>query len=177
MKLSLATTAECTMFLNAVSCLNSSSVLLTRSRNSTSIVIYRSIVIDVASGDSIVCRLLVETYLHTGLAQINAQAVRILAVVLHEILQIPESGSPGDEKATLVQLADTIMLHRVAVPHCNANNYRYIPLWRFKRRSCNFLVVEIARSTFHVPVSIIIHLFDIILNYYDTTDSFYYRPE
>lgn len=72
-------------------------------------------------------RLLVETYLHTGLAQINAQAVRILAVVLHEILQIPEGGSPGDEEATLVQLADAIMLHRVTVSHCNANNHRYHP--------------------------------------------------
>lgn len=61
--------------------------------------------------------ILVETYLYTGLAQINAQAVRVLAVVLDEILQIPESGSPGDEEATLVQLTDTIMLHRVTVPH------------------------------------------------------------
>lgn len=123
------------------------------------------------------CRLLVETYLHTGLAQINAQAVRILAVVLDEILQIPESGSPGDEKATLVQLADTIMLHRVAIPHCNANNTSiHISHSNvLKRRSCNF-PVEIARSTFHVPVSIIIHLFDVILNvHYDTTGSFYYR--
>lgn len=66
-------------------------------------------------------------YLHTRLAQIYTEPVCILAVVLHEILQIPERSSPGDEEATLVQLADAVVLDSVAVAHCN--NPRYIPSW------------------------------------------------
>lgn len=58
-------------------------------------------------------------HLHARLAQIDAQPVRVLAVVLHEILQISEGGPSGDEETALVQLAYTIMLHRVAVAHCN----------------------------------------------------------
>ena len=70
-------------------------------------------------------------YLHARLAQIHAQAVRVFAIVLHEVLQIPERGSPGDEEAALVQLTNTVVLHRIAVAHYGQSSTTYIPLWRF----------------------------------------------
>lgn len=131
-------------------------------------------------------------YLHTRFAEIDAQTVRVLAVVLHEILEISECGPPGNEEATLVQLPDTIVLHRVAVAHYNnqissspdtfhcfvaLSECGPLPPPRNNKFATTFYDRHRATSPSR---PIIIHLFDtrdVSFPRYDATGSFYYRPD
>ena len=56
-----------------------------------------------------------DTYLYAGLAQVDAQTVRVPAVVLHQLLQGAEGGAPRNKEPALVQLADAVVLHRVPI--------------------------------------------------------------
>ena len=44
------------------------------------------------------------THLGAGRPQVDAQAVRVPAVVLHQLLQRAERGAPRDEEPALVKL-------------------------------------------------------------------------
>jgi hypothetical protein len=57
------------------------------------------------------------SYLYAGLAQIDAEPVRVPGVVLHELLERAEGGAPRNKEAALVQLPDPVVLHRVPVPY------------------------------------------------------------
>lgn len=59
------------------------------------------------------------THLNAWFAQVHAQSVRVLAVVLDQFLQRPEGGPPGNEESTLVQLPDSVVLHSIAVADCS----------------------------------------------------------
>lgn len=61
------------------------------------------------------------TDLHAGLVEGDAQSVRVLAVVFHQLLKGSEGGAARYEETTLVQLSDAIMLHGVAISHCQRN--------------------------------------------------------
>lgn len=61
------------------------------------------------------------TDLYAGLAQGDAEAISILAVMLDELLQRAEGGATGDEESTLVELPDAVMLHCVTVSHYKQN--------------------------------------------------------
>lgn len=58
------------------------------------------------------------THLDARFAQIHTQTVGILAVVFDQFLQCPECGSPGNEEASLVQLSDPVVFHRIAISYC-----------------------------------------------------------
>lgn len=74
-------------------------------------------------------------YLHARLVERHAEAVCVLAVVLHELLQGAEGGAPGDEETALIQLSDAVMLHRISVSHCEQSYYSLICiLLQFKLR-------------------------------------------
>lgn len=45
-------------------------------------------------------------YLYAGLPEVDAESVSVPGVVLHQLLQGPEGGPPGDEEPSLVQLTD-----------------------------------------------------------------------
>merc|ERR1719219_2661825 len=55
-------------------------------------------------------------HLGAGLPQVDTETVSVPAVVVHQLLQGPECCSPGDEKPSLVQLADSVMFDGVTVP-------------------------------------------------------------
>merc|ERR1719219_1597013 len=56
-------------------------------------------------------------HLGAGLPQVDTETVSVPTVVVHQLLQGPESCSPGDEKSSLVQLPDSVMFDGVSVPH------------------------------------------------------------
>ncbi len=56
------------------------------------------------------------THLNASLSEVDAEAVRIPAVVIDELLQRPEGRPPRYEEASLVQLPDSVVLDGVAVP-------------------------------------------------------------
>lgn len=70
------------------------------------------------------------TDLYAGLAERDAEAVGILAVVLDEFLQGSECGAARDEEPSFVKLPDAVMLHCVTVSHCrqthSMSNSKYI---------------------------------------------------
>ena len=47
------------------------------------------------------------THLGAGRPQVDAQAVRVPAVVLHQLLQRAEGGAPRNKEPALVQLTDS----------------------------------------------------------------------
>ena len=59
-------------------------------------------------------------------AEVHAQPVRILRVVLDQLLQRAECGPSGDEKAALVQLPYAVVLDRIAVAHWNGKGIKRI---------------------------------------------------
>lgn len=56
-------------------------------------------------------------YLNARLAEVDAEAVGVLRVMLDELLERSEGGAAGDEEAALVQLAYSVVLNCVAVSH------------------------------------------------------------
>ena len=51
------------------------------------------------------------THLGAGGPQVDAQAVRVPAVVLHQLLQRAERGAPRDEEPALVKLPEIFLRH------------------------------------------------------------------
>lgn len=58
------------------------------------------------------------TDLNARLAEGDAEAICILAVMLDQFLQRAEGGPAGDEESAFVKLSDAVMLHCVTVSHC-----------------------------------------------------------
>ena len=46
-------------------------------------------------------------YLYAGFPKVDAEPVRVSAVVLDQLLQAPERGAPRDEEPALIQLTDS----------------------------------------------------------------------
>lgn len=70
-------------------------------------------------------------YLYAGFVEWYAEAVSVLAVMLHEFLQRTEGSAPRDEETALIQLPDAVMLHRISVSHCEQQlfiNLHYIAI-------------------------------------------------
>lgn len=56
-----------------------------------------------------------KAHLNAGLVERHAKPVGVLAVVFHKLLQRAEGGAARDEEPALVELADAVVLHCVAV--------------------------------------------------------------
>lgn len=57
-------------------------------------------------------------YLNTRLSQINAQSIRIFAVVFNKFLKGTECSSSGNEESTFVQLSYSIMFDSIPITYC-----------------------------------------------------------
>lgn len=110
-------------------------------------------------------------YLYTGLAEVDAQAIRILGIVLDKLLQgsvndqdgsiltqcyvnvkmsiyLPECCASGNEEAALIQLSDAVMLNRIAIAHCKKSNSI---LDRFSYKLAFHIHYSLNRLTFVMP--------------------------
>lgn len=60
---------------------------------------------------------ILSTYAYARFAQIDTQAIRILSVVSHKLLQISESCPPSNEETSFIELSYPVVFDSVAISY------------------------------------------------------------